>query len=208
MNIILCSKNDFILGRWQSILAVQQFPVHPVSSPHMLEEALRGQENYLLMVHQSFADQQVIGRLCGTVPHARVFILSDTPNTIDGILLLKMGVIGYANTYISPARLREAVKIISSGRVWFDHEIISLLIQSINPGNSTGAGNYLNESLEPLTQREREIAVLVAEGLTNHTIAEKLFITERTVKSHLGSIFQKTGVASRVKLALLIHNHR
>ncbi|MDD3617981.1 MAG: response regulator transcription factor [Desulfobulbaceae bacterium] len=204
MNILLCSGRESVLERWSSILAARKWTIFKVNSFEMLQAAVRQDEPYLLLVHQSFVDPQVIARLNSAVPNSRIFILSDTPNPDDGTLLLKLGVIGYASTYIAPARLIEAVKAVLSGRVWFGQEIISRLIRSIAPPGEPAGGSEPSEILAPLTQREREIALLVAEGLSNLAIGDRLYISERTVKAHLGSIFAKTGAQSRVKLALLI----
>ena len=101
----------------------------------------------------------------------------------------------------------EAVKAIMSGKVWFGHDVISKLIRAINAGSEKVLDPSQEKVLETLTQRELEIAGLTAEGLSNKEIGEKLYISERTVKSHLGTIFQKTGTHSRVQLALLIQRH-
>ena len=60
----------------------------------------------------------------------------------------------------------------------------------------------------PLSQREREIVALVAQGFRNKEMAEKMFISEQTVKNHLHNIFDKLGVSDRLELALYaIHNN-
>jgi DNA-binding NarL/FixJ family response regulator len=60
----------------------------------------------------------------------------------------------------------------------------------------------------PLSQREREIVALVAQGFKNKEMAEKMFISEQTVKNHLHNIFDKLGVSDRLELALYaIHNN-
>ncbi len=60
----------------------------------------------------------------------------------------------------------------------------------------------------PLSQREREIVALVAQGYKNKEMAEKMFISEQTVKNHLHNIFDKLGVSDRLELALYaIHNN-
>ena len=67
--------------------------------------------------------------------------------------------------------------------------------------------NELSEqksSIDNLTQREREISKLVAEGLSNKEIASKLFITEGTVKNHISSILSKLGLSHRTQIALYI----
>jgi DNA-binding CsgD family transcriptional regulator len=60
----------------------------------------------------------------------------------------------------------------------------------------------------PLTQREREVVALVADGLTNKVIARRLGISEGTVKAHLGSAFRRIGVSGRTQAALWVHRQR
>ena len=62
--------------------------------------------------------------------------------------------------------------------------------------------------LHQLTKREDQIARLVAAGLSNLAIAERLGITERTVKAHLSSMYSKTSTTGRLGLALLVHQGR
>jgi DNA-binding CsgD family transcriptional regulator len=61
--------------------------------------------------------------------------------------------------------------------------------------------------LEGLTAREREVAGLAGEGLTSGQIADKLFLSRRTVESHLGRVYRKTGVTTRTALAVLLAGH-
>lgn len=61
--------------------------------------------------------------------------------------------------------------------------------------------------VESLTRREREIVALVAEGLTNRELAERLCISEATVRTHLTSIFLKLGVTTRLKLGIYAYRH-
>lgn len=203
MKIILCSANSAVRERWFSILADQNHSLYQASSQAVLETLIHRQEQYLLLVHQQFTDLQTIATLCTTHKSLRIFFLSDSPDPAEGLALLQRGTVGYANTYIAPARLVEAMKTVAAGRVWFEQEIISRFIDQLNRAHTQGgAGSSL--VLAPLTDREREIALLVAEGLTNQTIGDRLFISERTVKAHLGSIFRKTGTTSRLGLALMI----
>jgi len=61
--------------------------------------------------------------------------------------------------------------------------------------------------VESLTRREREIVALVGEGLTNRELADRLYISEATVRTHLTSIFLKLGVTNRLKLVVYAYRH-
>lgn len=61
--------------------------------------------------------------------------------------------------------------------------------------------------LKSLTKREREIVALIAEGLTNRELAERMCISEATVRTHLTSIFLKLGVTNRLKLVVYAYRH-
>lgn len=205
MKIILCSAKDPIRERWRSLLQGQQFSIYQVSSLPMLQTVVHKDEQYLLLVHQPFMDLQTIATICRKSALYKVFVLSDTPNREEGFALLQREAVGYANTYISGSRLVEAVKVIQSGRVWFSQEVLSQFIQAVAAHNQGAASEDSAKLLQSLTEREREIALLVARGLSNKAIGEQLNVAERTVKAHLSSIFAKTGAQSRLKLALLIN---
>ena len=72
--------------------------------------------------------------------------------------------------------------------------------------NATGIEglNSIENSADPLTEREKEICTLIAEGLTNRQIADRLYISEGTVKNYISSIYDKTGIHDRVKLTLAL----
>lgn len=205
MKIVLCAAKDSIRERWRSILRGHQFSLYQVSSLPMLQAVVHKDEQYLFLVHQPFMDLQTISTICRKSEFYKVFVLSDTPGKEDGIVLLQRGVVGYANTYISEGRLVEAVKTVQSGRVWFSQEVLAQFIQAVTANKQNVGGDDSGKLLELLTEREREIAILVSRGLSNKAIGAQLYVSERTVKSHLSSIFAKIGVQSRLKLALLIN---
>ncbi len=205
MKIVLCSTRDSVRERWRSLLQKHNYSVYQASSPQVLQSLVQKKEQYLLFIDQSFTDFQTINMLCQKSDVLRIFVLSDTPDKEDGIKLMQIGVVGYANTYISEGRLVEAVKTVQTGRVWFNQDVLAQFIQHVNVSKKDAVTDDSKKILEGLTEREREIAILVSRGFTNKAIGEQLYISERTVKSHLSSIFSKIGVQSRLKLALLIN---
>jgi DNA-binding NarL/FixJ family response regulator len=200
MKIVLCTSRDFLRERWRSFLQQHNYSVYQASSLDTLESVVHKDEQNLMLVDQQFMDIQTIGTFCSKPDNYKLFIFADSPDPMEGVRLMQIGVVGYANTHISEGRLVEAVKTVAAGRVWFSQDVVAFFIKAV-PGQTEEAKGAL---LAGLSEREREIALLVAQGLTNNEIAAKLYISEKTVKAHLGTIFSKTGAASRLKLALMI----
>ncbi len=131
----------------------------------------------------------------------KLFILSDIPTIEDGEKLLAAGITGYGNVNMNEIHLRQALSVILSGNVWVYPLLMKYIIKKATEGKKENS-----EALEKLTKREKEISELVADGLGNIEIADRLNISERTVKLHLNSIYQKLDIHSRLKLALAVKN--
>ena len=89
----------------------------------------------------------------------------------------------------------QAIKVVHSGELWLDRKMLKGVIHQMNP----------SEKKVSLTKKEKEIVSLICEGLRNKEIAQKLNISEQTVKSHCNRIFKKVGVSDRLQLALYTH---
>jgi DNA-binding NarL/FixJ family response regulator len=111
----------------------------------------------------------------------------------------------------SPTGLVEkSIQKVYAGEIWLDSNTTAAVIRQfasptdLPPPHSNGKPN---RERAQLSQREREIIILIAQGYKNKEIAEKMFITEQTVKNHLHNVFDKLGVSDRLELALYaIHN--
>ena len=123
----------------------------------------------------------------------------------QGLEVLRAGVRGYANTYMDPRVIAKAVDIIRHGEIWVGRKLMMRLIE--DAAWMMEAQTKTSQMLAPLTDREQEVALLVARGANNKGIATTLGIAERTVKVHLGTIFGKTNVKDRLQLALLVNGH-
>jgi DNA-binding NarL/FixJ family response regulator len=136
-------------------------------------------------------------------PSTKVVILtahSEEENLLDSA---KGRARGYLLKGVTTPTLIEAIHKVHAGEVWVDPDLpaaddFARIAQEFNPGPPA------NATLESLTKREMEILTLVAEGLTNDEIGKKVFISEKTVKTHLTNIFDKLQVNNRFKAALLI----
>jgi len=126
-----------------------------------------------------------------------VVVLTGVPKFNEAVKLMRYGIRGYGNKMMHADNLIQAINSVKSGQVWMPPFIISRLITSLPNGEQNE-----QEEMPDLSDRETEVAKLIASGMTNKEIAEQMDITVRTVKAHLTSIFNKTGLRDRVALAL------
>ena len=108
------------------------------------------------------------------------------------------------------ATLLQAIKKVHKGELWIDKEIpVADTFEEIALGQIDPVmAPQHDDAVESLTRRELEILRLVAEGMTNEEIGKKIFISEKTVKTHLTNIFDKLKVNNRFKAALMIMGQR
>jgi DNA-binding NarL/FixJ family response regulator len=205
MAILLCSANDTVSKRWVDLLKIK-FELEQADTVEELKDYCACNKNCeLILLHRPLVDVQSFGEIQRGFPTSRFFLLSDKPDVDEGLTFLKQGIVGYANTYISAERLNEAVRVILGGAVWMGQKVMQRLILDSYARAKEQAVSDSEKKLKALTNREREIANLVSQGQSNLEIAANLDITERTVKAHLSSIYEKTKTGSRLNLALLIN---
>ncbi|MDX6259621.1 MAG: hypothetical protein QOH84_1309 [Kribbellaceae bacterium] len=118
---------------------------------------------------------------------------------------LQAGASGFLLKDIAPRALVEAVQTVVRGEAMLSPRITRRLINAYTARPAPGA-KVEADALRDLTPREREVAITVAEGLSNAEIAERLSVSESTVKVHLAHVMAKLAVPNRTKLALLIHD--
>ncbi|MCL2790638.1 MAG: response regulator transcription factor [Desulfobulbus sp.] len=212
MNMILCCGNISLRERWAATLR-PLFPTYQASSLQDLRILVGQRVSFdLLFVHRILVDWESVAYIRERQPSCRLFILSDRPDDTEGLAFLRQGVVGYANSYINPERLVEAARMVASGSVWINQQLMQRLIAesapAASPEGSKNGKDQPDQRLTDLSNREYQIAGLVAEGLSNLEIAEQLGITERTVKAHLGAVYTKTSTRSRLELALLLNKRK
>jgi two-component system, NarL family, nitrate/nitrite response regulator NarL len=204
MTILLSSANKSVITRWESLLG-GQYPLEQATLLRELKSRCTEKRFDLILLHRPLVDMDAFSELRRAAPLSKFFLLSDQPNEEEGLAFLKLGIVGYGNTYISQVRLVEAVRVISGGAVWLGQKVIQqLILESYSKAKEQVAPGS-GQRLAGLTPAEHKVAKLVAQGQSNLEIAFNLKITERTVKAHLTSIYEKTKTGSRLGLALLIN---
>jgi DNA-binding NarL/FixJ family response regulator len=143
-------------------------------------------------------------------PSTKVMILTAYAEDESIMNAAKGGARGYLLKTADFATLLQAIKRVHSGGLWIDREIPAAdTFEEIALGQmEPGLAAQHDQAVESLTRRELEILRLVAEGLTNDEIGKKIFISEKTVKTHLTNIFDKLKVNNRFKAALMIMGQR
>lgn len=152
-----------------------------------------------------------IGAALAAVPTGAavaLVILCDQPDEEGAAAAIAAGAAGYCNTHAAPEVLRQVALVVGNGGLWVGRSLMQRLIT----GTARALGPRQHGSRErwsdKLSEREREVASLVANGASNKEIADQLAITERTVKAHLGAIFEKLEVRDRLQLSLRVNGLR
>jgi DNA-binding NarL/FixJ family response regulator len=132
--------------------------------------------------------------------------LTVVPSLQEAVGLLQTGVRGYGNKKMRQENLFLALETVRTGHIWLPPDILARLIDLI-PRDKTGSPPE-EDLLAGLSRREKEVAGYVAQGMTNQTIAEKMFVSLRTIKAHLSSIYDKTGLRNRLELGVCLRGHK
>jgi two-component system nitrate/nitrite response regulator NarL len=128
----------------------------------------------------------------------------DTLPTRDVVRAMRLGARGVVLKQSATDLLVKSIHRVHAGEIWLDNRMTAEVMKAFS--KSSEAGPRREKPL--LSDREKEIVQLVAQGFRNKEIGEKLFISEQTVKNHLHNIFDKLGVSDRLELALYAIHHR
>jgi two-component system, NarL family, nitrate/nitrite response regulator NarL len=138
--------------------------------------------------------------------NARVLILTGLRNHKGQQRAVELGAVGVVFKNQAAEVLIKAIQKVYAGEVWLDRATIGDLFTEMTRKNLDGRGTDENRK-ESLTEREHQVVSLIAEGLKNKQIAQRLFISETTVTHHLSSIFSKLEVSDRLELVIYAFGH-
>jgi DNA-binding NarL/FixJ family response regulator len=152
-------------------------------------------------------------RLQAAKNKTRVIVLTASDDKNEFVQAMKLGTSGIVLKQTATELLIKSIRKVHAGEIWLDSHTTAAVIRQFvandePPMPPPSAPTSRERERSPLSQREREIVALVAQGFKNKEMAEKMFISEQTVKNHLHNIFDKLGVSDRLELALYaIHNN-
>lgn len=156
----------------------------------------------------------VLRRAVGSSP---IIALSNHPDNEEALAMFSAGVRGYCNAHATAANLRQVANVVQAGGLWIGEALMQRLLTAtrtamlrkpVVPPAIDENASASEDRLSVLSKRELEVARTVAGGSSNKEVARQLGITERTVKAHVGAVFQKLNVRDRLHLALIVNRQR
>jgi DNA-binding NarL/FixJ family response regulator len=157
--------------------------------------------------------QAVVQAVKGGYPDVRFLALSASDAPEDVIAVIRAGARGYVTKTISTAELADAIRRVAAGDAVFSHRLAGFVLDAFAAsdagadGSGSGSGGLaggvkpsFDPELDQLTSREREVLRLIAQGYTYKEIARELFISVKTVESHVSSVLRKLQLSTRHQL--------
>jgi DNA-binding NarL/FixJ family response regulator len=132
--------------------------------------------------------------------HARVLIVTSFTEQRTVVPALRAGAAGYVYKDVDPDALAGAIRSVHAGHILLQPEVAGALLSQEENGSGPGRAGSL-------TEREREVLGLIADGRSNREIARALVLSEKTVKTHVSNILMKLDLADRTQAALWAVRH-
>jgi DNA-binding CsgD family transcriptional regulator len=194
MKICLYSEDINLLSHWESALGEACIVLESLEEVLALESCCV----MLNVLACSNRCHDVLTRLVANGNH--VFLLDRAPTLHKAKHYLSFFIKGYGNALMHKNLFSGALDVIKEGMLWLHPELLSELIFEL-PSKSQ---NVEAEKLASLTLREREVALMIREGMSYKEMAEHLEVSPRTIKAHAQNIYAKLQVKDRLALALYL----
>ncbi|MBI5841876.1 MAG: response regulator transcription factor [Chloroflexi bacterium] len=150
---------------------------------------------------------QAAPKIIEASPRSRVIILTSFGEEDKVLPAIRAGAQGYLLKDIPPNELVQAVREAYLGKVQLHPEVAKKLMLAVAAKEEPASGRAAANSENGLTGREQEVLRLIADGMSNHEIAEKLVISEKTVKTHVSNLLSKLHLDDRTQAAIYALRH-
>ncbi len=194
--VFLVSRSSHLLAQWQTACAGRE--ASAADNMVWLQAEITPADLLLLDLAgwPGGLSQEDGERLCR---QARVIALASLPDNEEGLRWLQAGAVGYAHAYLDAASLGQILATVEAGGSWIGQSLMQYFCSrfgSLVPVAEVAPWR------DQVSGREAEVIEALCRGLSNKEIARELNITERTVKAHLASLFNKFSVHDRLQLII------
>jgi DNA-binding NarL/FixJ family response regulator len=171
-------------------------------APAIAEIAERVPEVVLLDVHlPGGGGQDVVAAVKASHPEVKFLALSASDAPEDVIAVIRAGARGYVTKTISGPELVDAIRRVAAGDAVFSPRLAGFVLDAFASGSAPEIGRpSFDPELDQLTAREREVLRLIARGYTYREVARELFISVKTVETHVSSVLRKLQLSTRHQL--------
>jgi len=210
--VLLCEDQEvFRIGMREVLEAEPDMAVVAETSqlPEALEAADGARSKVVVVVRQGLvagAALPLLRDLCRQDTAVLVLAEPGTESEPELVEILQAGVRGYLPRRSDAQRLVAGVRALARHEAALDPTATNRLVQYLTTGQERPA--RARRVLDRLTERQREVAELVAQGMSNEEIARRLFLSLATVKSHLTASMRRLDVRTRTQLAILVNRDR
>jgi two-component system nitrate/nitrite response regulator NarL len=174
-----------------------------------LELATRAQPDVIVLDLDLGGENAVesIPALLHAAREARILILTGVRDSETHRQAIRHGAMGLVLKEKAAETLLQAIAKVRAGEVWLEPTMIARVLGDLTRSQTSPRTSPEAAKIATLTEREREVITLIGEGLRNKHIAERLYISEATVRHHLTSVFAKLDVSDRFELAIYAYQH-
>ncbi len=149
----------------------------------------------------------IIRKLSKASSGSRVILLARPDEAQLLIKAVQEGVLGIVVETQTPETLIKAIQKVHAGEVWIERSMIANLLSGLTNAQQLIIQDPQAESINNLSQRERQVIQQIGQGRKNYQIAKQLCLSETTVRHHLTSIYEKLGVTDRLELLVFAHRN-
>jgi len=212
INVYIYSTSDIILSgilkSLESYSDIKVVGIGKITIESFFESIKKLMPHVILFVNTNIVPN--IREICKTIKetskdqtYLRLMLLGNIPAHEEVVSLMNLGVRGYFDLNDSSDNLAQAIRLIYKGEIWLPRDKMSSIMDKI----ISVVGKDLKEkTLDQLTPTEFQVLRLIGQGKSNDEIAESMFISKNTVRSHIKSIYAKLDTHNRLQLALYAIN--
>ncbi len=154
------------------------------------------------------SDADFLSSLIQSIGTGGIILLTSDEDLDERLKAIRMGVNGVIYKGKAVEELRTAISKVYAGELWLDRQSTARFIFQITRPSLSGKSDPAKARIASLTERERQIANLICQGLQNEEVGKRLSISDTTVRHHLTSIFSKIGVSNRLELTVFLYRNK